>query len=208
MNLKNRREDLSPKGAIAHGEITRRNLAKLAVHHYRFMRKRTESDCAITSVTKKLLEFATDKPQKQILALCQTIVADFLPKVLVPNVEQKVIEHKGLGHATWLITASPIELAKYVAIELNMTGAIGTTGEIVKGRYSGQLPDGAMHGIRKADSVRELSLKRGYDLESSFAYSDSINDLPLLLTVGNPRIVNPNKELEILAAKNSWPIVA
>ena len=45
---------------------------------------------------------------------------------------------------------------------------------------------------------------RNYDLTRSFAYSDSINDLPLLLSVGTPFVVNPNQELARIARKNSW----
>jgi phosphoserine phosphatase len=45
-------------------------------------------------------------------------------------------------------------------------------------------------------------------LKKSFAYSDSINDLPLLVSVGFPNIVNPNKALTLIANKNRWPIIA
>ena len=64
-----------------------------------------------------------------------------------------------------------------------------------------------MHGMRKAQTIHELAQEKGYDLSSSFAYSDSVNDLPLLVSVGNPHIVNPNKELTIIANKNKWPIL-
>jgi len=88
-----------------------------------------------------------------------------------------------------------------------MTGAVATTGEVIQGNYSGNLPGGTMHGINKAHAVRSLALDREYDLPNSFAYSDSINDLPLLVSVGNPFIVNPNKQLENVALKNRWPIL-
>jgi phosphoserine phosphatase len=55
--------------------------------------------------------------------------------------------------------------------------------------------------------VRALAATHDYDLRTSFAYSDSINDLPLLVSVGNPFIVNPNKHLENVALKNRWPIL-
>ena len=68
-------------------------------------------------------------------------------------------------------------------------------------------PGGAMHGINKANAVRALASTNSYDLNNSFAYSDSINDLPLLVSVGNPFIVNPNKALQVIATKNEWPIL-
>jgi len=195
------------KGMIKHGEITKRNLARIAYDQYRFQRKKTESENAISHATKKLLEFAKDKPQKHLVELCQKIVDDFLPRVLIPTMRSKIEEHKALGHDTWIITASPIEIARIVASELKMTGAFGSAGEVIKGKYSGNLPEGAMHGMRKAETIHELAQVKGYDLSSSFAYSDSVNDLPLLVSVGNPHIVNPNKELTIIANKNKWPIL-
>ena len=89
-----------------------------------------------------------------------------------------------------------------------MTGAIGTSGEVVNGFYSGNLPDGAMHGIRKAEMIQRLAQSSGYDLAKSYAYSDSANDLPLLISVGNPFIVNPDKKLTAVAEKNRWPILS
>jgi phosphoserine phosphatase len=64
-----------------------------------------------------------------------------------------------------------------------------------------------MHGINKAHAVSRLASERSYDLPSSFAYSDSINDLPLLVSVGNPFIVNPNKAFKVVATKNNWPVL-
>jgi phosphoserine phosphatase len=88
-----------------------------------------------------------------------------------------------------------------------MTGAYGTSGEVIKGYYSGELRAGAMHGINKANAIKELAKVKAYDLSQSFAYSDSANDLPLLVSVGNPFIVNPNKQLQNIALKNKWPIL-
>ena len=64
-----------------------------------------------------------------------------------------------------------------------------------------------MHGINKAHAVRSLASVNSYDLKNSFAYSDSVNDLPLLVSVGNPFIVNPNKALKVIATKNEWPVL-
>ena len=61
-----------------------------------------------------------------------------------------------------------------------------------------------LHGVHKARVVQDLSQKHNYDLQRSFAYSDSVNDLPMLLSVGNPLVVNPNVELARIARKNSW----
>jgi phosphoserine phosphatase len=63
-----------------------------------------------------------------------------------------------------------------------------------------------LHGREKATAIAELAKEHGFDLENCFGYSDSHNDLPLLLTVGNPSAINPDAKLRIRALKERWPI--
>lgn len=42
------------------------------------------------------------------------------------------------------------------------------------------------------------------NFKESFAYSDSIFDLPVLKSVGHPVVVEPDKKLLKIASKNSW----
>src|SRR4029079_13551444 len=59
----------------------------------------------------------------------------------------------------------------------------------------------------KARRVKELAEERGIDLLRSFAYSDSINDLPLLELVGNPVAMNPDIPLVRIARRNGWQVI-
>ena len=47
----------------------------------------------------------------------------------------------------------------------------------------------------------------GYDLARSYAYSDSVTDVPMLEVVGHPHAVNPDKELRKIATAQGWPIL-
>ena len=78
--------------------------------------------------------------------------------------------------------------------ELGFDGAIGSTCEIEDGVYTGRSLR-ACHGEGKAAALRELADEHGYDLAASTAYSDSHTDLPFLEAVGNPVVVNPDREL-------------
>jgi hypothetical protein len=55
-------------------------------------------------------------------------------------------------------------------------------------------------------AIRRLAEDDGIDLDSSYAYSDSITDLPMLETVGHPVAVNPDKELARLARSREWDV--
>jgi hypothetical protein len=54
--------------------------------------------------------------------------------------------------------------------------------------------------------MRELATRVGIDLQGSFAYSDSITDVPMLQAVGHPVAVNPDKELRHQAEALGWEI--
>ena len=53
----------------------------------------------------------------------------------------------------------------------------------------------------------QLSGEQGYDLRLSYAYSDSVSDLPMLELVGHPVAVNPDSALESVAHQRGWPTV-
>ena len=90
---------------------------------------------------------------------------------------------------------------------LYVDGAVGARSEIVDGRYTGRPAGPFTYREGKAVAIRELSDRYGYDLAQSFAYSDSATDLPMLLAVGNPRVVNPGRALRRVATENHWPIL-
>jgi len=195
------------RGLVKSGILQRRQIASFALENYKFRKQKQESMTAMSHATKKILDFARGRSQQLIIELCEEIVQEFLPKKIFPNMQRRVEEHQSIGHDTWVVSAAPIEIASIVASKLNMTGAYGTSGEVIEGYYSGQLRAGAMHGINKAHAIKELAKVKAYDLSQSFAYSDSANDLPLLVSVGNPFIVNPNKQFQNIALKNKWPIL-
>ena len=71
------------------------------------------------------------------------------------------------------------------------------------GRYTGELEFYA-YGEQKAVAIRELAVRDGLDLAGSYAYSDSITDLPMLDAVGHPVAVNPDKGLRREAEERGW----
>ena len=78
--------------------------------------------------------------------------------------------------------------------------------EEVEGRYTGNI-DYYAYAEEKARAVLELAEQRGYDLEHSYAYSDSVTDVPMLEAVGHAYAVNPDKELRRAAVANDWPVL-
>jgi len=195
------------KGLVAHGVVSRRQILRFGCDNFRYVRGRKECAQTIATVTQRALHFVQGMSQNFLRGLSEEIVRGFLPKHVVPTIRDKILEHAIVGNDTWLITAAPQELAAAVASQLGMSGALGTQTAVINGRYKAELNGPALHGSQKAEVVRRLAHTFRYDLKRSFAYSDSINDLPMLVSVGRPHAVNPEKELARIATKNNWPLI-
>ena len=153
------------------------------------------------------LEFVKGRHQRELIAWGREIAEEqILPRVY-RDVVALIDGHRRNGHRTYLVTAAPIELARIVAEHLGMTDAVATVAEIdERGVYTGELMGGVVHGQEKARAVAEIAERDGIDLSMSAAYSDSINDLPLLEMVGHPHAVNPEAELRRVARARAWSI--
>jgi phosphoserine phosphatase len=106
----------------------------------------------------------------------------------------------------WLVSASPVEIADLIANRLGFTGALGTCAEQEDGVFTGKITGKLLHGSEKARAITSLASEQNIDLQNSYAYSDSHNDIPLLEAVGSPCVINPDTLLRIRAAKDVWPI--
>ena len=116
--------------------------------------------------------------------------------------------HRLLGHHVVIASASPLEIVRPIAHLLSIPDALSTI--VGQGQYG--LADGTIthfnHGEGKAEACAALARERGWDLNESFAYSDSISDLPMLELVGNPRAVNPDRALAAVAREREWPTLS
>ena len=114
--------------------------------------------------------------------------------------------HLDRGEEVWLASTTPQGMATLMAERLGFTGGLGSLAEVTNSRYTGRMAGPILHGPAKAEAVVHLARQRGLDLGRSHAYSDSIHDLPLLCSVGNPHVVRPNAALRRHALQNGWPV--
>lgn len=138
------------------------------------------------------------------------IVSETLEQVIDPIVHAEAVElidmHKSQGHDIIIISASGTEVVEPIAHRLGADFIVGTTMEIVDGKFTGEISHYA-HGAQKAEAMQRLAAEHGYDLNDCYAYSDSSTDIPMLEAVGHPNAVNPDTALRKLAASRQWPIL-
>lgn len=167
-----------------------------------------ESEKGIEKSREVALEFVAGRTQEEIRQMGREIAEERIVPRVYEGISKVIEAHREAGDLTYLTTASPRELAEIVASSLGMTGAMGTVAEVTPdGRYTGRLEgEGVLHGEAKARAVALLAEEMDIDLAESYAYSDSINDLPLLELVGHPHAVNPDSDLRTLARERGWPV--
>ncbi|CAB4974575.1 unannotated protein [freshwater metagenome] len=176
------------------------------VKQLRFVLSGSENLEDMASATTAALAFVEGRRVDELLELGEEIFDDSMVDKLIPGSLALAQGHLDAGEEVWLVTATPVEVARLLARRLGLTGALGTVSEIEDGAYTGRLVGPPLHGLAKAEAVRALAEREGLDLSQCWAYSDSANDIPMLSAVGNPVAVNPDPTLRAHARDNDWRI--
>ena len=156
---------------------------------------------------KAALAFVRGRHRPELRALAQEIADERIVPRVYPDLARLIDAHRIEGVLTYLATAAPAELAEIVADGLGMTGGLGTRAEVDAREYfNGRLAGPVLLGATKAGAVEAHAAWAGIDLATSVAYSDSINDLPLLELVGSAEVINPDRQLRRVATERGWPI--
>jgi HAD superfamily hydrolase (TIGR01490 family) len=164
------------------------------------------SDDTSSGVRDRILGAVEGVHHEDLVALNVDIVPKLLARVR-PEARRLVDLHRHARRATYIVSASPVELVEPLAQALGMTGGLGTRSAIVDGVYTGGLAGPFCYGEGKVEAISELARWEGFDLAQCWAYSDSASDLPMLESVGHPVAVNPDAKLERMAGTNGWPVV-
>ena len=193
------------KGLAARKFFSWTDLVSFAARQAR-LRARGEKADDMHSARDGALAFVAGKKVDEIVALGEEIYDSEMADKIWSGTHALASLHLDAGQRVWLVTATPVELATIIARRLKLTGALGTVAESENGVYTGRLVGTVLHGEAKAAAVRALAEREGLDLTRCTAYSDSINDLPMLSLVGRAVAVNPDSALKAEARSRGWEI--
>jgi len=194
------------KVAFAGGSVKRRDVWRFLWEHVMFIR-RGEKNSKMAGIKDRALSLTKGHSVEELRGLIDEVYESEIKPRLWPRTVERVNHHLSQGHEVWLVTAAPVELAEKIAQDLGATGALGTIvghdGEVLTGELVGD----PLHGKAKRRAVKKLAKERGIGLGKSWAYSDSVNDLPMLSAVGNAVAVNPDAQLRRYAVAAGWEIL-
>ncbi len=130
-----------------------------------------------------------------------------LANSIIPESRALVAAHLAKGHTVAIVSAATPYQVEPVARDLGVDLVECTRMEVKNGKFTGNIIEPACWGEGKAHAGRELAKTHQLDMQKSYFYTDSAEDLPLLEIVGNPRPINPDTKLSTLAFQNDWPIL-
>jgi alcohol-forming fatty acyl-CoA reductase len=129
-----------------------------------------------------------------------------LRSTLFPGAIEQIRLHQRQGLQIVLVTGSVDLIMKPLAEFLGADRLITTQLQVNGDRYTGELSGLPVAGQEKARLLNALAQAQGIDLVNSYAYGDSIADLPMLNAVGRAIVVNPDSALRQVALSQGWTI--
>lgn len=189
-----------------HGFFRTRDIARFAWEQAKYTML-GENREQIDDIREEALSIIKGWSVAEMIAVGEEVYDEILTHRIFPGTKALIDGHLEAGREVWFITASPQEVAGTIAQRLGATGAMGSQAEHVDGIYTGRLKGEMLHREAKAVAVRGLADERGFDLSASYAYGDSINDGPMLESVGNPTAINPDAKLRRMAASRGWDVL-
>lgn len=189
--------------AAKQGVVSRRLLVSWGWEHLRY-RLRGTTDERTAEVLKVARELIRGLPSKTIDRMGPEVMAAILPRVF-PQMLEEVYAHQDAGRPTFIVSAAGNGVVEQLAHVLGMDGGIGTRYEVDgEGNYTGRLDGPFVYGDGKVTAMEEFADRHEIELAESYAYSDSLSDLPMLRAVGNPVAVNPDPPLTAIAREEGW----
>lgn len=129
-----------------------------------------------------------------------------IARLIYPEARALIREHRSRGHRVAILSSATRYQVLPAAEDLGVETLCCTELRVRAGRLTGQVKGDILWGEGKLAAARRLARRTGFRLQDAFFYSDSDEDVPLLDTVGHPRVMNPNKALARVAAERDWPV--
>lgn len=136
----------------------------------------------------------------------EEVFSKHLARQIYPESRALIEAHQAAGHTVAIISSATRYQVEPFARELGIEHVMFTELKVKDGVFTGEVVHPTCYGEGKAIAAQMISAREGVDLDQSYFYTDSHEDLPLLEVVGRPRPLNPNRQLAQIAKERRWPV--
>lgn len=186
-----------------HGKARRRDLLRTAYYLVQYRLNLLDIDRALERASGLI----AGQNEADVAAFCERWYQEMVRDYLVPEMVAHIERHRSAGHEVAFLSSTTSYLAQPLAKDLGVEHLIVTRLEVVGGCFTGRAIAPVCYGNGKVHWAKAFAQERGIDLGSSYFYTDSVTDVPVLELVGHPRIVNPDRLLRREARRRGWEIV-
>lgn len=154
------------------------------------------------------LEPLTHFTLDELASLHDEFMNSFIAPMRLAKADALLQQHRDQGDYLLIITATNGFITRPIAKALGVDDILATDPEIIEGRYTGAIVGTPCYQDGKVTRLEQWLQQTQHDLQDSYFYSDSINDLPLLLQVTHPVVVDGDERLTAEAQQRGWPCLS
>lgn len=186
---------------------------KVDSDYYRVMNDRFFADYEagrldINAYLQFSLEPLSNITRAELSQLHEKFMAEVISPMMLDKAQGLLEKHRRAGDQLLVITSTNRFIVEPICKALGIDQVIATEVEIVDGRYTGNISGVPSYREGKVERLNNWLTANRQDIDDSYFYSDSINDLPLLEKVDHPVAVDPDPQLREQAAARGWQIIS
>jgi HAD superfamily hydrolase (TIGR01490 family) len=145
--------------------------------------------------------------QDRLRYFSDELFEEVLKPAIYNGTPELIAQGKKIGQRQIVLTGALDFTIQRLMDHLGIDDYVANRLEFVNGYATGRVLPPVMASATKAKWIREYAEREGLNLSESYAYSDSISDLPMLSIVGHPVAVNPDFRLKQTALQHDWAIL-
>jgi len=174
----------------------------------RFYQDYLEGQLDIQAFLRFQLKILSEYPLEQLHAWRADYLQAKIHPVMLPAAHELIEQKRQAGYTLLIVTATNRFLTAPIAELLNIPHLIATEAEMQDGCYTGYPTGIPSFAAGKVTRLNTWLKDQKMDLQDSWFYSDSHNDLPLLEQVSYPVAVDPDPTLRDIAQQRNWSVIS
>ena len=135
-------------------------------------------------------------------------MAEKITPMRLAKADALLSKHRNAGDTLLIITATNRFVTGPIAKMLGVENILATDPELDGQQYTGKVSGTPCFQEGKVTRLRHWLREQQENLNGSFFYSDSHNDLPLLELVDKPVVVDPDEPLRKIAEQRDWTVIS
>ena len=145
---------------------------------------------------------------QQLVQWRQEYIETEIKPIIAPGTEELLNKHRKQGDTLLIITATNGFITQPIAELLGIKHILATEPEFDGEQFTGELAGTPCFQEGKVSRLQQWLKEQQQNLQGSYFYSDSHNDLPLLSIVDHPVAVDPDDLLAQTAKEKGWKIIS